>query len=176
MADMLTLDLVDKGLVTNQIVIDVGYDIDNLSDPHRSARYNGPIVKDYYGRSVPKTVHGTVNLDEYTSSTKKILQAVTDFYDQSVNFALLVRRLNIVANRVIPEADAPQKNGGCEQLDFFTDYAALDANREKEQEELEREKKRQQAVLAIKKKFGKNSILKGMSLEDGATAKDRNTI
>ena len=175
MADLLVLDLVDKGLVTDQIVVTVGYDIENLTDPERSKKYHGVIVKDHYGRQIPKHAHGTANLDGHTSSTKKIMCAASDLFDRIVDKNLLVRRLNIVANHVLPEADAPKKNDGYEQLDFFTDYAALDAEQEKEKAELAREKKMQQAVLTIKKKFGKNAILKGMNLEEGATAKDRNS-
>ena len=174
MADMLVLDLVDKGLVTDQIVITIGYDIENLIDPERSRKYHGPVVKDHYGRAIPKHAHGTANLDGYTSSKRKIMCAVSELFDRIVDKNLLIRRLNITANHVLTEADAPRKNDGFEQLDLFTDYAALEAKQEQERAELEREKKMQQAMLTIKKKFGKNAILKGMNLEEGATAKDRN--
>ena len=174
MADLLVLDLVDKGLVTDQIVVTVGYDIENLTDPERSKKYHGAIVKDHYGRQIPKHAHGTANRDGHTSSTKKIMCAVSELFDRIVDKNLLVRRLNIVANHVLTEADAPKKNDGFVQLDLFTDYAALEVKQERERAELEREKKMQQAMLTIKKKFGKNAILKGMNLEEGATAKDRN--
>lgn len=174
MADMLTLDLVDKGLVTDQIVVTVGYDIENLTDPERRAKYHGAIVKDGYGRQIPKHSHGTINLDGHTSSTKKIMCAVSELFDRITDKSLLIRRLNVTANHVIAESAAPKKNDGYEQLDLFTDYATLQAEQEQEQRELEREKKMQQAMLTIKKKFGKNAILKGMNLEEGATAKDRN--
>ena len=174
MADMLTLDLVDKGLVTDQIVVTVGYDIENLTDPKRRAKYHGAIVKDGYGRQIPKHSHGTANLDGHTSSTKKIMCAVSELFDRIVDKSLLIRRLNVTANHVIAESEVPKKNAGYEQLDLFTDYAAMQAEQEQEQRELEREKKMQQAMLTIKKKFGKNAILKGMNLEEGATAKDRN--
>jgi len=174
MADLLVLDLVDKGLVTDQIVVTVGYDIENLTDPERSKKYHGAIVKDHYGRQIPKHAHGTINLGGYTSSTKKILGAASELFDRIVDKNLLIRRLNIVANHVVLEADAPRKNSGCEQLDLFTDYAALEAEKERERTELEREKRMQQAMLTVKKKFGKNAILKGMNLQEGATAKDRN--
>jgi len=174
MADLLVLDLVSKGLVTNQIVITVGYDIENLTDLNIQNKYHGEITSDHYGRKIPKHAHGTINLDGYTSSTKKILEAVSELYDRIVDKNLLVRRLNITAAHVMDEAYAPKKNDGYEQLDFFTDYAALQAKQEKEKAELERERKMQQAMLTIKKKFGKNAILKGMNLEEGATAKDRN--
>lgn len=174
MADLLVLDLVGKGLVTNQIVITVGYDIENLTDPNIRDKYHGEVTTDHYGRKIPKHAHGTANLDGYTSSTKKILGAVSELYDRIVDSNLLVRRLNITAARVIDEASAPKKNEEYEQLDLFTDYAAMQAKREKEQAEAERERKMQEAMLTIKKKFGKNAILKGMNLEEGATAKDRN--
>ena len=174
MADLLVLDLADKGLVTDQIVVTIGYDIENLTDPERKKKYHGTIVKDHYGRQIPKHAHGTANLDGHTSSTRKIMCAASDLFDRIIDKNLLVRRLNIVANHVIPEADAPKKNDGFEQLDLFTDYAALEEKQERERAELEREKKMQQAMLTIKKKFGKNAILKGMNLEEGATAKDRN--
>ncbi len=174
MADMLTLDLVDKGLVTDQIVVTVGYDIENLTDPKRRAKYHGAIVKDSYGREIPKHSHGTANLDGHTSSTKKIMCATAELFDRIVDKSLLIRRLNITANHVVPEASVPKKGSGYQQLDLFTDYAALEAQQEQEAAELEREKKMQKAMLTIKKKFGKNAILKGMNLEEGATAKDRN--
>ena len=173
MADALVLDLVDKKLVTNQLTITVGYDIDNLKDPERKKAYHGEITTDAYGRAVPKHAHGTANLLSYSSSTRQILLVVSDLYDRIVDKTLLVRRLNITANNIINEAEAP-KGPKYEQLDLFTDYEEVQAKKEKEATELEREKKMQQAMLAIKKKFGKNAILKGMNLEEGATAKDRN--
>lgn len=174
MADMLSLDLVDKSLVTDQLTVTVGYDIENLTDPNRRAKYQGAIVKDGYGRQIPKHSHGTINLDGHTSSTRKIMCAAAELFDRIADHSLLIRRLNVTANHVIPEADVPKKNGGYEQLDLFTDYAAQDAEREQEQQELEREMKMQKALLSIKKRFGKNAILRGMNYEDGATAKDRN--
>lgn len=174
MADLLVLDLVDKGLVTDQIVVTVGYDIENLTDPERRKRYKGDVVKDHYGRQIPKHAHGTFNLGVHTSSTRKILSATSELFDRIVDKDLLIRRLNIVATHVIDEAAAEKKTPNYEQLDLFTDYAALEAKREQEQAELEREKKMQHTMLTIKKKFGKNAILKGMNLEEGATAKDRN--
>ena len=174
MADMLSLDLVEKGLVTDQLVVTIGYDIENLTDPQRRKKYHGDIVKDHYGRQIPKHAHGTINLEGYTSSTKKIVGAAAELYDRIADKNLLVRRLNIVANHVLPESAAPKKNEGFQQLDLFTDYAALQAEQEQERAALDREKKMQQVMLTIKKKFGKNAILKGMNLEEGATAKDRN--
>ena len=129
---------------------------------------------DRYGRRIPKHAHGTINLEKYTSSSKLILQAATQLYDEIINPSLLIRRLNIVANRVVDEASAPLPDGGFEQLSLFTDYGAEEARKEEEKAELEKERKIQEATLAIKKKFGKNAILRGMSLQEGATARDRN--
>ena len=173
MIDLLVLDLVDKGLVTDQIVLTVGYDIENLTDPKRSKAYSGPITVDAYGRKIPKHAHGTANVGRQTASAKLITEAVMELYDKIVNPSLLIRRLNISANHVVPEQSI-SKEQKMEQLDLFTNYEELEKQREEENAALEREKKMQQAILSIKKKFGKNSILKGMNLQEGATAKDRN--
>ena len=174
MADSLVMDLVEKGLVTDQLVVTIGYDIENLTDPERRKKYRGDVVKDHYGRQIPKHSHGTQNLGRHTSSTKLILDAASELFDRIANQDLLIRRLNIVANYVIDEASAPKPDAGFEQLDLFTDYAAREAEQKKEEADLERERKMQRAVLTIRKKYGKNAILKGMNLEEGATAKDRN--
>ena len=174
MADLLSMDLVDKGFVTDQLVVTIGYDIENLTDPARRARYHGAIEKDPYGRELPKQAHGSINLDGHTSSTRKIMCAVSELFDRIVDKNLLVRRMYVVANHVLPEADAPKKNDGAVQLDLFTDYAAEEEKQKAEDAALERERKIQKAALAIKKKYGKNAILKAMNLEEGATAKDRN--
>ena len=174
MADSLVMDLVEKGLVTDQLVVTIGYDIENLTDPERRKKYRGDIVKDHYGRQIPKHSHGTQNLGRHTSSTKLILDAASELFDRIANQDLLIRRLNIVANHVIDEASAPKPDVGFEQLDLFTDYADREAEQKKEADDLERERKMQRAVLTIRKKYGKNAILKGMNLEEGATAKDRN--
>ena len=168
------MDLVSKGFVIDQLVVTIGYDIENLTDPERRKKYHGDIVKDHYGRQIPKHSHGTINLGRYTSSTRRIMDAAGELFDRITDKNLLIRRLNDTANHVIDEASAPSANGDFEQLDLFTDYAALDAKRKQEDEELAKEKRVQQAMLTIKKKFGKNAILKGMNLEEGATAKDRN--
>lgn len=173
MADLMVLDLVDKGLVTNQIVLTLGYDIENLTDPERRRKYHGEVATDGYGRQIPKHAHGTINLDGHTSSTKKIMCAVTELYDRIANQELLIRRLTLVANNVIDEASAG-KNNTFEQMDLFTDYAAQEAKQKTEQAELERERKIQEVTLALKKKYGKNAVLKAMNLEEGATAKERN--
>ncbi|KUO73242.1 MAG: DNA methylase, partial [Desulfosporosinus sp. BRH_c37] len=173
MTDLLVLDLVDKRLVTDQLVLTVGYDIDNLTNPEIKKSYHGAITIDHYGRAVPKSAHGSVNLGRQTSSTKLIMDAVTDLFERIVDKNFLIRRVNITANHVIDEATV-QKTSNFEQLDLFTDYAASQAKKEDEEAELAREKKMQQAMLEIKKKYGKNAILKGMNLEEGATTVDRN--
>ena len=173
MTEMMVLDLVDKGLVTNQIVLTINYDVENLTDPNRRAKYDGPVTTDQYGRQMPKHDHGTQNLEGYSSSTMIITKAVVELFDRIVDKNLLVRKINITANRIIPESDV-QVDNGSEQLDLFTDYDALEEQRAKEKAALEREKKMQKAMLGIKKRFGKNAILKGMNLQEGATAKERN--
>ena len=174
MADQLALDLVDKKIVTDQIVLTVGYDIENLTDPSRKSAYHGSIETDRYGRSLPKQAHGTQNLDDYTSSAHKIISAAVDLFDRLVDPNLLIRRMYIVANHIVPEDTAPNKKDSLVQLDLFTDYAAEEKKRKAEAADLERERKLQEAMLSIKKKFGKNAVLKAMNLEEGATAKDRN--
>ena len=174
MADALSLDLVEKRLVTDQIVITVGYDIENLTDPERRKKYRGEVVTDRYGRQIPKHAHGTENLESFTSSTQKVVEAASVLYDRIVDKNLLIRRMNITANNIVEEKDAPQKNNSYQQLDLFTDYAAEEEQEKQEALRLDRERKLQEATITIKKKFGKNAILKGMSLQEGATAKNRN--
>ena len=173
MTDLLVLDLVDKGLVTNQMVLTVGYDIENLTDPERMKKYRGEVTVDHYGRKVPKHAHGTANLARRTSSTKLIMDAVMELYDRIVDPNLLVRRINIVACNILPEWEVRNEDS-FQQLDMFSDFAAQQQEKEAEDARLAREKRRQQAVLAIRRKYGKNSILKGMNYEEGATTRDRN--
>lgn len=170
MTELLALDLVAKKLVTDQLVLTVGYDIDNLTDPEIRAKYKGPVTFDRYGREVPKHAHGTANIDKKTSSTKLIMEAVLQLYDRIVDPNLLVRRINISANHVVDEKEAA-KEQAFEQLDIFS---MLEPQPEKDEATLERERKMQEAMLAIKNKFGKNAILKGMNLEEGGTTIDRN--
>lgn len=173
MTDLMSLDLVDKGLVTDQIVLTIGYDIDNLTDPARKKRYKGAVTTDRYGRKVPKHAHGTINLKRQTSSTQMLMDAVMELYDRIVDKDLLIRRINITANKLADEHTVANDDA-YEQLDFFTDYEAVKKQREKEEADLDRERHMQEAMLSIKKKYGKNAILKGMNLQEGATAKDRN--
>ena len=164
MTDALVLDLVDKGLLTDQIVLTVGYDIENLTDPARAEAYHGEVTTDGYGRRIPKHGHGSANLGRPTASTARIVGAMMELFDRVADPNLLVRRLNVTACRVIPERELPPEEG---QLSLF------DQGREDTQA-LEREKRRQKAILTIQKKYGKNALLKGMNLEEGATARDRN--
>lgn len=173
MTDLLVLDLVEKHLVTDQLVLTVGYDIENLTDPKIRKYYTGPVTTDHYGRQIPKHAHGTANLDRYTSSTRIIVDAMLGLFDRIVDKNLLVRRVNITACRVISESSV-DTSPPMEQLDLFTDYEELERKRKAEQAALEREKKAQQAIIELRKKFGKNAVLKGMNLQEGATTKDRN--
>ncbi len=173
MADLLVLDLTDKSLVTDQLVITIGYDIENLSDPKRACNYRGPVVLDPYGRRIPKHAHGTASLNHHTASAREIMSAAGELFDRIVNPDLLIRRLSVTANHTLPESTASQSIR-YEQLDLFTDYADLENRYNQEQAALKREKKLQQTMLAIKKKYGRNSIVRGMSLEEGATARERN--
>lgn len=174
MIDQHTLDLFAKGLVTDQIVLDIGYDIENLTDPERSSKYHGEVTTDHYGRKIPKHAHGTVNLQKKTSSSHVITQAVVDLYDRIVDRNLLIRRINIAACKLTLESDV-QDDSVAEQLTLFDDPEELQRKKEAENAALVREKRMQKAVVEIKARYGKNAILKGMNLQEGATAKDRNS-
>ena len=167
MMELLVLELVEKALVTNQVVLTIGYDIDNLTDDN--IQYKGDITTDFYGRQVPKHAHGTANIDRYTASSKLIVDATMELFDRIVDKSLLVRRINIAVCKLQKEKDVNENQ--VEQLDLFTDYEKKNA----QEESLKKEKRMQEAVLSIKKKYGKNAILKGMNLEEGATAKERNS-
>lgn len=173
MADMLALDLVDKGLVTDQIVLTVGYDIENLTNPERRTMYRGAVMTDNYGRKIPKHAHGTTNLERYTSSSRLMTGAVEKLYENIVNKNLLIRRITITANHVVKKGTINEEKE-YEQMDLFTDYEKLKQKNDEEKEKLEREEKMQKAVLDIKKKYGKNYILKGMNFREGGTARERN--
>ena len=172
MADALALELTRQGLVTGQLVLTVGYDRESLTDP-ACPPYQGPVTTDRYGRRVPKAAHGSENLQTPTASSREILEALTALFDRIVDRGLLVRRMYVVANRVQREQDA-QPEPEYVQLNLFADEPALAARREAEQAARERERCMQSALLSIREKYGKNAILKGMSLRDGATARQRN--
>ena len=173
MAENMALDLVSKRLVTDQIILTVGYDRESLTNPDIRAHYHGEVTTDYYGRQVPKHAHGTANLSRQTSSTKLITEAVVELFDRIVNKDLLVRRLNLTVNHVVNEEEANRRTTPT-QLDLFTDYEELARQQEAEKAELDKERRIQEAQLAIKQRFGKNAILRGLNFEEGATAKERN--
>ncbi len=168
MAHVLALDLVRQGLVTDQVVLTVGYDKENFSDPARAAAYTGPVVWDPYGRPIPKHGHGTANLGSCTASTAKIVAAITELYDRITDPALLVRRVTLAACHIAREAEAPAP--AFQQMDFYT----APEEQEKEAADRRREQRRQEAELTIQKRFGKNAIFRGMNLKEGATSLDRN--
>ena len=222
MADAAALDLVEKRLTADQMVLTVVYDKENLTDPAIREKYKGPVKKDWYGRMAPKPAHGTVSLGRHTSSSRIITDAVLSLYDRIVDPDLLVRRIFLVTNHVIEEAETKkttvidgnpsafpdgknnrEKNqekesasgregsretsiaikpdngesgaaGSWQQLDLFTDYEVLEAEKEREKAALEKERRLQEAMLEIRRKYGKNAILKGTSLQEGATMRDRN--
>ncbi|MBQ4427883.1 MAG: DNA methylase [Oscillospiraceae bacterium] len=173
MADQLSMDLVRKGLFTDQVVLDVAYDIENLKDPKRAANYKGPIEADYYGREAPKGVHGSQNLGRHTSSTTRIMDAVAAIYDRIVDKNLLVRRFNVAVTHLLQQEEI-KRDDTPEQLDLFTDYEDLERQRQAEEAELERERRMQHALLTIRDRFGKNAIVKGLNMQEGATAMERN--
>lgn len=174
MTDLLALDLVEKGLMTDQIVLTIGYDIENLINPGIADKYFGEVTTDHYGRKVPKHAHGTINLKQPTSSGRLITNAAMELFDRITDKNLLIRRITIAACRVVEETTVKQKKHENTQLDFFTDYKALEQARAREERMLKRENKAQKAIIGIKKKYGKNSIIKGMNLEEGSTAIQRN--
>ncbi len=174
MVDNLSLQLVEKHLVTNQIVLTIGYDIDNLTNPKISSLYDGEITTDPYGRSIPKHSHGAVNINHRTSSSKVMIEEVMKLYKKIVNPILLVRRINVTACNLVSENFEDNKPS-FNQLDLFSNYEEVSKKLEKDKLDEENERKIQKTLLDIKKKYGKNSILKGMNYIEGATAKDRNT-
>lgn len=173
MADSVSLELVEKRLVTDQLVLTVGYDTESLADPAIRSKYNGKITTDYYGRQVPAHAHGTVNLPHPTSSASVLISKVAELFDRIINRDLLVRRLTLSVNRLISE-DKLKDESQLVQLDLFTDYEELKRRKEAEEMKFAKERRRQEAILEIKKMFGKNAILKGLNYSEGATQRERN--
>ena len=165
MTDNLVLDLVSKKLITDQIVLTVGYDISNLEN------YNGELKQDMYGRLLPKSAHGSINIGEYTSSSRLIMEASLKLFDKIIDKKLSIRRVYVVANHTILEKNYKQDN--IEQLDLFSDYQKVDEERKKKKEFLKKERNMQEAIIKIQNKYGKNAILKGNNLEEGATSIER---
>ena len=173
MAEGMALDLVQKRLVTDQLVLTVGYDAECLIRPEIRDNYHGEITTNYYGKPVPKHAHGTFNFKKPTSSSRLIMNGAAELFDRYVNPDLLIRRLNLTTNHVVSEASLEREKRP-QQLDLFTDYDALDKQRKEEKAQLDKERRMQEAQLKIKKRFGKNAILRGLNFDEGATAKDRN--
>jgi DNA polymerase V len=174
MAEGMALDLVSKRLVTDQLVLTVGYDAECLTRPEIREKYHGEITTNHYGKPVPKHAHGTFNFERPTSSSRLIMDGATELFDRCVNPDLLIRRLNLTTNHVVSEASVSAQDCVPQQLDLFTDYEALEKQRQAEQAKLDKERRMQEAQLKIKKRFGKNAILRGLNFEEGATAKERN--
>ena len=174
MAEGMALDLVRKRLTTDQLVLTVGYDAECLTRPEIREIYHGEITTNYYGKAVPKHAHGTYNFDMPTSSSQLIMNGAAELFDHCVNPDLLIRRLNLTTNHVVSEASVAVQQKTPQQLDLFTDYEALEKQRQQEQERFAKERRMQEAQLRIKQRFGKNSILRGLNFNEGATAKERN--
>ena len=174
MAEGMALDLVSKRLVTDQLVLTVGYDAENLTRPEIREKYHGEVTTNYYGKTVPKHAHGTFNFEKPTSSSRLIMDGATELFDRQVNPDLLIRRLNLTTNHVVSEESVSALDSAPQQLDLFTDYETLEKQRQEEQAKLDKERRMQEAQLKIKKRFGKNAILRGLNFEEGATAKERN--
>ena len=174
MAEGMALDLVSKRLVTDQLVLTVGYDAECLTNPEIRSKYHGEITTNYYGKLVPKHAHGTFNFEKSTSSSRLIMDGAAELFDRQVNPDLLIRRLNLTTNHVVNEALVATQEKTPQQLDLFTDYEALAQQRQEEQARLDKERRMQEVQLKIKKRFGKNAILRGLNFEEGATVKERN--
>jgi len=174
MAESMALNLVKKQLLTDQIVLTVGYDAESLTRPEIREKYHGENITNYYGKLVPKHAHSTSNFDKPTSSSRLIMKSAATLFDHIVNPDLLVRRLNLTVNHVVAESAIQKKSEQPQQLDLFTDYETIEKQETEKQKKLDKERLIQEAQLKIKQRFGKNAILRGLNFEEGATAKDRN--
>ena len=173
MADAISFDLVEQHLVTDQLVLTIGYDVESLTNKVIATKYKGRIKKDFYGREVPVHSHGTINIDKPTSSSKILIEKVAELYDRIVNNNLLIRRLTLSINHLIDENKIDRQKYVV-QPDLFSDYEEIKRQQELEERELIKERKRQEAMLHLRKKFGKNVLLRGLNYDEGATQKDRN--
>ena len=174
MAEGMALDLVAKRMVTDQLVLTVGYDAECLTRPDIRDLYHGEITTNYYGKLVPKHAHGSLRFDKPTSSSRLLMNGAAELFDRHVNPNLLIRRLNLCVNHVVPESTLAQQPAQPKQLDLFTDYETLERQQQEEQARLDKERRLQEAQLKIKQRFGKNAILRGLNYSEGATAKERN--
>jgi DNA polymerase V len=160
--------------VTDQLVLTVGYDAENLTRPEIREKYHGEITLNHYGKLVPKHAHGTFNFEKPTSSSRQIMKGAAELFDRCVNPDLLIRRLNLTTSHVVSEASVAASENAPQQLDLFTDYEALEKQKQEEKTKLDKERRMQETQLKIKQRFGKNAILRGLNFEEGATAKERN--
>ena len=173
MTELLALELVERQLVTDQLVLTIGYDVGNLTDPIRAAAYRGEVTTDGYGRKLPKHAHGTANLHCQTASLRRMMEAMLELFDRIIDPSLLVRRVNLAANRIVPERGTLQSDA-CLQYDIFSTPEEQERRAAAERESLAREKSRQEAIVAIRRRYGKNAILKGTNFREGATTRERN--
>ncbi len=173
MADALALELVEKRLLTDLVVLDIGYDIENINDPGRRRAYRGPVTEDRYGRRIPKPAHGSRTLRQASSSSVLLMEKVAGLFTEITDEDLLIRRMNVTVGRLVSEDEAAHEEK-YEQIELFTDYEAIEEERRAENEKAGRERKLQETMLAIRGRYGKNAILRGMNLQEGATAVDRN--
>ena len=173
MADSVSYELLEKGLMTNQIVLTIGYDVESLTNRDIASRYHGRIHIDRYGRKVPMHSHGTINIETHTSSSKILVEKVSELFDRIVNPGLLVRRLTLSINHLVSETEAATRKE-IRQLDLFEDYKEISRKDREEKEKKAKERRQQEAILKLRKKYGKNVILKGLNFAEGATQKDRN--
>ena len=174
MADQLSMDLVRKGLYTDQVGLAIGYDVENLTDAARARMFEGEIVSDWYGRKVPKPVHGSMNLGRHMASTERIVDAVRAIFDRIADETLLMRRFNVTVNNLKTADEVREAETQPEQLDLFTDHEARAQAKLAEDAALEKEGRRQKALLSIRDKYGKNAVVRGLNLQEGATAIERN--
>lgn len=173
MTDAVSFDLIEKGLLTDQLVLTIGYDAESLKRENIKNQYDGPTKKDFYGRVVPVSSHGTININPPTSSSRILLEKISELYDRIINPLLLIRRLTLSVNHLQEETKI-NKSKYAIQLDLFSDYDELKTKTENECKSLEKERKRQETLIKLRKKFGKNVVLTGLNFSEGATQKDRN--
>ena len=174
MTEELVLELLNKKLLTDQIVLTVGYDIDNLTNPLIKKDYHGEITMDHYGRCIPKQAHGSINIGEFTNSNDKIVKKTMELFENIINKNLLTRRMYVVANHTKNIDGEEEVKIDYEQMDLFTDYREIEREKELEKKRQYAETKIQEAVRDIKFKYGKNAILKGYNLKEEGTSRDRN--
>ena len=173
MADSVSFDLIEHKLVTDQIVLTIGYDVESLNNPLIRSKYKGKIKKDFYGRNVPVHSHGTINIERPTSSSNILVEKVSELFDSIVNPALLIRRLTLSINNLLDEKKINRQKYAI-QIDLFSDYEIIKKQQKDEKMNLIKERQRQEALLFLRKKFGKNIVLRGLNYAEGATQKDRN--